>query len=102
MSLITGLQETSGSSDNDAFVNTNIGTAFTAGLTQLQISQSEQVVSESEADELSRRLADLKALAVATQEEQYAQDEKIDHLIPSVERANQRLKEANCRANRLI
>lgn len=102
MFLITGLKEASGSSDNDTFVNTNIGTAFTTGLSQLQISQSERVVSESEADELNRRLAGLKALAVATQEEQCAQDEKMGHLIPSVERANQRLKEANCRANKLI
>ena len=67
---------------------------------QIQIDQS-QVVSESEADEISRTLGGLKSLALAVQEETSIQNENLDTLTETVDRANQRLKDADKKIKRM-
>jgi len=74
---------------------------FTVGLDQIQIHQSAQVVSKSEADEISRRLVELKSLALATKDEQCTQSEKLDELIPTVDTANVRLMKLDKKAKHL-
>ena len=71
------------------------------GLDQIQIHQSAQVVSKSEADEISRRLVELKSLALATKDEQCTQSEKLDELIPIVDTANVRLMKLDKKAKHL-
>ena len=57
----------------------------------LQISQSKNVVSDKEADEISKALTGLKSLALSVQKEEARQNEQLDLLTNSVETANQRL-----------
>lgn len=71
------------------------------GVNQIQIHQSQQIVSESEADDISRALSGLKSLALAVQEEESEQIEKIDSLTTTVDRANQRLKDTEKRIKRM-
>lgn len=73
----------------------------TTGLDQIQIGQSEQVVSESEAGELSRRIDELRALALDINEEVRLQDEKLGELIPSVDKANERLSNLTKKSDKL-
>ncbi|KAL4222047.1 Synaptosomal-associated protein 47 [Mactra antiquata] len=63
------------------------------GVDQLQINQSEEIVSQSEANELSRRLEDLKSLAIGVQLEGCDQMETIDSLTTAVDNANIRLED---------
>ncbi|WAQ93597.1 SNP47-like protein [Mya arenaria] len=68
---------------------------------QLQINQSKQVVTDSEADEISRALSGLKSLALSVQEEGACQNEKLDSLNASVESANQRLEKSTKKIKKL-
>lgn len=72
------------------------------GVDQIQIHQSQQVVSESEADDISKAVSGLKSLALAFQEEGSEQNEKLDSLTTAVDSANQRLKDTEKRVKRMI
>lgn len=69
---------------------------------QLQVSQEAQVISEHEVDEICRGLTSLKSLALSVQEEESVQNEKLDSLRTSVDRANERLTAVNKRVKRMV
>lgn len=72
------------------------------GVDQIQIAQSKQIVSEKEADDISRSLAGLKSLALSVQGEELTQNEKLVSLTASVDRANQRLADKNKKINKML
>lgn len=74
---------------------------LTVGVDQIQINQSEEVVSESEALEMSRHLERLKSLAIGVQVEGNDQLEKIDTLTTAVDEANMRLQDNQRRIKKL-
>lgn len=68
---------------------------------QLQVYQQPQKVSDIEVDEICQGLTSLKSLALAVQEEEGIQNEKLDSLTTSVDRANERLTAINKRVKKM-
>lgn len=69
---------------------------------QLQVTQEAQVISDQEVDEICRGLTSLKSLALSVQEEESVQNEKLDSLRTTVDRANERLTAVNKRVKRML
>lgn len=67
---------------------------------QLQISH--QVVSDAEVQEIQQTLTDLRSLALAAQQETNIQNEKLDTLTTSVDKANLRITDVNSRLAKLM
>ena len=72
-----------------------------AGVTQIQVDQSKSIVTDQEANEISRALCNLKSLALSVQEEGSTQNEKLDALNDTVDKANIRLEVANKKIKKL-
>ena len=69
---------------------------------QLQVNQQAQVVSDREVEEICQGLTSLKSLALAVQEEECVQNEKLDSLKTTVDRANDRLTAVNRRVQKML
>lgn len=67
---------------------------------QLQVTRQE--ISDQEIDQITQGLTSLKSLALAVQEEESVQNEKLDSLRTTVDRANDRLTAINKRVNRML
>lgn len=63
--------------------------------------QKQEVVSDAEIQVLSSRLGVLKSLASAVGEEMTSQNEALDDLISTVDRADMRVQDANRRMQRM-
>ncbi|XP_077160182.1 synaptosomal-associated protein 47 isoform X1 [Paroedura picta] len=71
------------------------------GSQQAQLQKQEEVVSESEAQELKRILRKLKSLALETETELERQDEALDVITSSVDRATMSIDKQNRRIKKL-
>ena len=60
------------------------------------------MISDQEVDEICRGLTSLKSLALSVQEEESVQNEKLDSLRTTVDRANERLTAVNKRVKRML
>lgn len=69
---------------------------------QVPVHKSDQIVNKNEFEEISRALRELKSLALAVQDEEVVQNEKLDTLVASVDRANQRLTSTNKKVNKML
>ncbi|XP_046568388.1 synaptosomal-associated protein 47-like [Haliotis rubra] len=69
---------------------------------QTQASMYKEVISDQEVDQLTATLSNLKSMALAVQHEEDIQNEKLDVLTDSVDRANDRLAATTKRTNRLL
>ena len=66
------------------------------------MNQQAQVVSDREVEEICQGLTSLKSLALAVQEEEGVQNEKLDSLKTTVDRANDRLTAVNRRVQTML
>ena len=73
----------------------------TDDMPHLQVLQQTQTVSDQEVDQICEGLTSLKSLALAVQEEEGVQNEKLDSLTTSVDRANERLTAVNKRVKQM-
>ncbi|XP_048366467.1 synaptosomal-associated protein 47-like [Sphaerodactylus townsendi] len=71
------------------------------GSQQVQLQKQEEVVSQSEAQELKRILRKLKTLALETETELERQDETLDVITSSVDRATMNIDKQNRRIKKL-
>ncbi|XP_033761715.1 synaptosomal-associated protein 47-like [Pecten maximus] len=67
-----------------------------------QLQCSHQVVNDAEVQELQNTLTDLRTLAIAVQQETDVQNEKLDTLTTSVDKANIRITEVNSRLGKMM
>ncbi|XP_060080488.1 synaptosomal-associated protein 47-like [Ylistrum balloti] len=63
---------------------------------------SHQVVSDGEVQEIQQTLSDLRSLAISVQQETGVQNEKLDTLTTSVDKANIRITDVNSRMSKLM
>ena len=68
---------------------------------QLQVQGQGQTISDLEVEQICQGLTSLKSLALAVQEEEGVQNEKLDTLTTSVDRANDRLTAVNKRVKHM-
>ncbi|KAJ8314061.1 hypothetical protein KUTeg_008622 [Tegillarca granosa] len=99
-----GRQETYPYKNGTKFTgNSNLSSGSSSGSgSQIQAIRTKEIVSEEEVQELSQVLGDLKNMALAVGQETDVQNEKLDKLTSSVNRANDRLEQTDHRIKRLL
>lgn len=99
-----GRQETYPYKNGTKFTgNSNLSSGSSSGSgSQIQAIRTKEIVSEEEVQELSQVLGDLKNIALAVGQETDVQNEKLDKLTSSVNRANDRLEQTDHRIKRLL
>lgn len=98
----TTKQENKGSfSERNANQDTRFPSFDVSSTPQLQVQGQGQTVSEQEVEQICQGLTSLKSLALAVEEEEGVQNEKLDTLTTSVDRANDRLTAVNKRVKHM-
>ena len=97
--LFSKVEEESSTADTVDLNNTSEGQDNMILTSQVQ--GQKQIVTDQEVEEISQTLRNIKSIALATGQELDVQNDNIDKLTNTVEKANQRLKENEKRIKHL-